>query len=866
MGSLPDLSILKGEKRNLEKRKLHALFEERLQTVSNNNDIAIIYKENNNSTLTYGQLNETSNKVARSILKQVVGDHALANNDGDYIVAVSMLPSDKLIVTLLAIWKCGAAYLPLDPTFPEQRIKHILKESKPVLVIHDDTVDANYFNANQAISYNKLMDESDNQSESNVPEIESLTQTTENLAIVLYTSGSTGIPKGVRLPHDIILNRLQWQFNEFPYSKTEKICIFKTALTFVDSVCEIWGPLLNGLTLLVIPKHITRDPQKLVDELSTYKIERLVLVPSLLRSLLMYLSLNNNTSALRNLKLWVSSGEPLAVSLAKEFFQYFSAKDGHVLCNFYGSTEVMGDVTYYSIKGDESLEGFEKVPIGYPVDNTIIYLLDQDLRPVSNDESGELWVSGCNLAAGYVNGRDPDRFIANPLAESSAYSRIYRTGDFAKIYKGTLFYEGRTDSQIKIRGHRVDLSEVEKSVLAIDGIDKGVVLCYKAGEMDQALLAFVTSEPTSKMTGLKVESLLQDKLATYMIPQVIILDNIPLLVNGKVDRQSLLKMYENTNNNDDSSIILDIDYTNIPKSKMTAAEVLFHTVGSVIGRSTRNTLSVKSNYYELGGNSLNSIYTITQLKKQGYLIGITDFIMAKNLGEVLNKMCSDDNQSQINMEAANYVSETLNNEHKKDGLSMIVSSFYEKADLEHWLKPEIKECDYNDLLNDTWKILVDKGLSFIVRDQNSKPIAIALNVDVRDEADITIEAENALVIIFEFLEHVEGSVREQHLPQEKGKIVHSFMMATHQELTAQENIAVIQFMEEELVQIAKKKGYIGIFTTNTSPLTQQLGSDILGYETLLDYQVNQFVSSTGRTPFAKAPDSQRALVCLKKFS
>lgn len=166
------------------------------------------------------------------------------------------------------------------------------------------------------------------------------------------------------------------------------------------------------MSVLVIPKDVTNDPERLVDALEMYKIERLVLVPTLLRSLLMYLPLQNQPNLLHNLKIWICSGETLSVALAMEFFDYFH-EGTHALCNFYGSTEIMGDVTYFVCKDKKQLKAYEKVPIGYLVQNTIIYILDDNYQPVQMGQTGELFVSGLNLASGYVNGRDQLRFIEN---------------------------------------------------------------------------------------------------------------------------------------------------------------------------------------------------------------------------------------------------------------------------------------------------------------------------------------------------------------------------------------------------------------------------------------------------------------------
>ncbi|ALC47897.1 e [Drosophila busckii] len=873
MGSLPQLSIVKGQQQDYVPRALHRIFEE--QQLRHADKVALIYQPAQGlapSQSSYRQMNERANRAARLLVEETHGRFLQPNSDGDFIVAVCMQPSEALVTTLLAIWKAGGAYLPIDPSFPANRIHHILLEARPTLVVRDDDIDAQRFQGTPTLSLTELYAKSLQLSGGNLLSEEMLRGGNDHIAIVLYTSGSTGVPKGVRLPHENILNRLQWQWSTFPYTNNETVGVFKTALTFVDSIAELWGPLMCGLAILVVPKVVTKDPTRLVVLLEKYKIRRLVLVPTLLRSLLMYLKMEGGGVAqklLYNLQIWVCSGEPLAVSLASSFFDYFD-EGVHHLYNFYGSTEVMGDVTYFACESKKQLSLYDNVPIGIPVSNTVIYLLDADYRPVKNGEIGEIFASGLNLAAGYVNGRDPERFLENPLAVEKKYARLYRTGDYGSLKNGNIMYEGRTDSQVKIRGHRVDLSEVEKNVAELPLVEKAMVLCYHAGHVDQAILAFVKLRDDAPMvTEMQLEGRLKDKLADYMTPQVIIIEQVPLLVNGKVDRQALLKSYETANNNEgDSSIVLDYDYSQVPEQLKLTARDLFETVGGVIGRSTRASLSPHSNFYELGGNSLNSIFTVTLLREKGYNIGISEFIAAKNLGEIMEKMAANHDAVQLEEETLNACPHlkmeavALRPEHRQEVIDIIVASFYNKADLEQWLKPGVKRQDYSDLLNEIWNVLVERELSLVVYDRNTdRIIGTALNFDARSEPEVDIKSD--LLIVFEFLEHCEGPIRDNYLPKGLNQILHSFMMGTAEDLNPRENIACMHFMEHEVLRVAREKQFAGIFTTNTSPLTQQL-ADVYHYKTLLNYQVNEFVSADGSRPFGDAPDEQRAIVHWKE--
>ncbi|XP_046687750.1 LOW QUALITY PROTEIN: N-(5-amino-5-carboxypentanoyl)-L-cysteinyl-D-valine synthase-like [Homalodisca vitripennis] len=446
-------------------------------------------------------------------------------------------------------------------------------------------------------------------------------------------------------------------------------------------------------------------------------------------------------------------------------------------------------------------------------------------------------------------------------------ARLYHTGDYGRLEKGTVLYEGRTDSQVKVRGHRVDLAEVDAALNKLPQVDKTAVLCYRPGEVDQMIIAYITLHPNVYISGEEIEVALQSYLAVYAIPQVLVIDSIPLLNNGKVDRQTLLKRYAEKAGSSTQPAAVDLDTSSV--SDVKAAQCLLKTVASVLGGAARGTVALSANFYHLGGNSLNSVLTVSKLRDQGYIIGITDFISAQTLKDIVGKMVPEDNVKEVetiirNHKEKPFVSEILSSVHKSDAYRIITDSFYAKGDLEQCIEPRIPRCEYAELLDQIWEPLVRAQLSFVLRSRmTGQIVSVALGFDVHEEPPVQLSGR--LNIVFQFLEFVEAPIRDEKLPQGKGKVMHGFMMGTEQTLSAAENVAAVQAMEEEVLAIGRTRGFHGIFTTNTSPLTKQLSADVFNYIVMSEYQVNKYVAPDGSKPFSRASDSLRVACCWKEI-
>lgn len=472
--------------------------------------------------ITYRELNRRTNQLARKLRSLGVGPEAVAG--------VCVERSPRAVVALLAILKAGCAFLPLDPRCPKERLAFLLEDARaPVLVTEQRLLASLPERLPHLLSLDAGWDEIARESPDNLPS----QCPPESLAYVVYTSGSTGRPKGVLGLHQGLLNRLHWMWAAYPYEAGE-VCCQKTALSFVDSIAEIFGPLLQGVPLVILSDDAVKgSPLELIRLLERNGITRIILVPSLLASLLDGLASLGHAPP--RLKYWVSSGEALTSEMAARFGRLVPQA---VLINLYGSSEVSADVTWYEVAPNQAPN---PVPIGRPIANTQVYILDSHLEPVPAGVPGELYVGGAGLARGYLNLPEltAERFIANPFGGPG--SRLFRTGDLGRYRPdGNIEFLGRADDQVKVRGCRVEPAEVE-AALARHPAVKAAAAAVREGESGEGrLVAYVVRGRENGVTAADLRSFLKSKLPEYMTPShFVFLDTLPRLPNGKVDRRAL---------------------------------------------------------------------------------------------------------------------------------------------------------------------------------------------------------------------------------------------------------------------------------------------------------------------------------------
>jgi amino acid adenylation domain-containing protein len=416
----------------------------------------------------------------------------------------------------------------------------------------------------------------------------------QDLAYLIYTSGSTGAPKGVEGIHQASINRFAWMWHAYPFDASD-VCCQKTALSFVDSVWEIFGPLLQGVPNLIVPAHVVLNPRQLVRLLAEHRITRIVQVPSLLRMLLD--QIDDLAAKLPNLRLWSVSGETLPPDLVERFRK--SLPHARLL-NIYGSSEVAADITWHEVGESDSARS---VPIGRPISNTQIYILDRSLNPVPIGVRGEIHVGGVPLARGYWKSPEntAERFIANPF-DGIASPRLYKTGDLARYLPGGIIeYLGREDNQVKLRGFRVELGEIESALGSHPGVRDAAVIVHGDG---QKIIAYLTADDGHAPIAAELRRFLRARLPDHIVPSnYVVLEKLPVLPSGKIDRRALPSI-------ETTHALNGLGHYAAPQNDVEQSLAdIFREVLKVpqVGR--------EDNFFDLGGHSLLAVQVISRIRR-----------------------------------------------------------------------------------------------------------------------------------------------------------------------------------------------------------------------------------------------------------
>jgi amino acid adenylation domain-containing protein len=513
-------------------------------------------------SITYNQLNRRANQLAYLLQKKGV----IPNT----IVSIMVEPSIEMMVGIIGILKAGGAYLPIDPDYPEARIRYMQVDSNARILLSAKDIEP----SEDYRSYRSYFPTEAN-----------------NLAYIIYTSGTTGKPKGVMIEHRNVVRLMFNNKFQFDFSDNDVWTMFHSCC-FDFSVWEMYGALLYGGKLVIIPKMAARDPQRFLEIMKEEKVTVLNQTPSAFYNLAFH-ELKSPGKRLY-LKVVIFGGEALTPLKLKEWKEKYP---GTKLVNMFGITETTVHVTYKEINAEEIELNISN--IGKPIPTLSTYILDENLKPVPIGVIGELWVGGEGVGRGYLNRVEltKEKFVENPYRTGD---RLYRSGDLARLsQKGEIEYSGRLDHQVKIRGFRIELGEIESRLLKHDEIKEAVVIAKEATD-EKHLWAYIVSNREFAVSELR--EYLSGELPDYMIPSFFVqLDKIPLTPNGKIDRKAL----------PEPEIKKSEEYT-APSGEM--EETLARIWAEVLGIE-KDVLGIDANFFEWGGHSLKAARLISEIHK-----------------------------------------------------------------------------------------------------------------------------------------------------------------------------------------------------------------------------------------------------------
>ncbi|KEI98762.1 hypothetical protein N496_03920 [Clostridium botulinum A2B3 87] len=564
---------------------MHQQFEKQVEKTPNK--IAVIFE---NEEVTYNDLNKRVNKIAHFLRKKKASSNS--------IIGVFMERSVEVVVALEGILKSGACYLPLDIESPEERLQFMIKDANVVTIItkekYKNLLLKYGVNENDIICIDTGWYEINNESDENPVNIASM----DDLAYVIYTSGSTGKPKGVMLQHSALYNRIMWAQGQFNLDSHDRV-LQKTVMTFDVSVWEFLWPLSVGAVLVMARPGGHKDSGYLVDVIKEKRITTVHFVPSMLRAFLD----NWNIKKVNCLKRVICSGEELTLDLQKKFFSLLEVE----LYNLYGPTEAAIDVTCWRCDKDCVKT---TVPIGYPISNIKLYILDKYLKPLPAGVPGELYISGVGVSKGYLNREEltKEKFISNPFTNKQN-DIMYKTGDLVKYARdGSIEYLRRIDHQVKIRGLRIELGEIEKMILSYTDVKAATVIVWDIAPENKKLVAYIVMDDDEYFQLDLIKDYLKKNLPDYMIPsKFIVMDKLPVTLNGKINRKELPAPDFSINLNNE----ILVEPKNYIQKKLAS---IWREVLKI------DKVGIRNKFFELGGDSILSIQVVARAYKSGLIV------------------------------------------------------------------------------------------------------------------------------------------------------------------------------------------------------------------------------------------------------
>jgi amino acid adenylation domain-containing protein len=810
---------------SLSNHCIHHLFQE--QASKTPEKIALVMEDRK---LTYSAVNERANQLANGLRLLGVGLETP--------VGICLRRSPEAVVAILGILKAGGAYVPVDPDFPAVRKQYIIEDSGCGVVITEKYL----LNTLPSFKGQILLvdDESLLQQDSSNPDIP---VTPDALMYILYTSGSTGTPKGVCGIHRATVNRGLWMWNQYPFTSDE-VCCHKTTLNFVDSVWEIFGALLKGIKVVILPHFSSANHEEMIGFLHDAKVTRIILVPSLLKALLN--TRPNLGEFLPDLKIWTVSGE----RLTRNLLQKFRASVPHgILLNLYGSTEVAGDVTWAEFAGD--IGNIETdVPIGQPILNAEIHILDENLQPVAPGEVGELWVGGVVLARGYH--RKPQetkaRFIPHPFSDNGI---LFKTGDLVTTdNNGVLYYVGRVDNQVKIRGFRVELEEIEKVLAHFHPEISHVIVIVQEDEETseiKQLVAFVVPS-TVNVDAMKQYALSQ--LPHYMVPaRIIAVDELPLTPNGKVDRQALSGM--------SGWRFRAIDSEKLPQ---TETEKLLAGIWENLFRVSP--VSRDDDFFLLGGDSLSVVCFLVQLKQEFRVdIPLSHFVnepSLASLSRLFDKYKQEKPSLVVEVCLNDFEIVAFEEQYLEQTVELVSESFTSREPLGVSLGFQKEE--FNIFSEKICRNCLSESLSFVALHRISgNVIGFCLSEDLATSQGVELEIPEFLNPIFALLDSLDQQYVKSYGEVKVGEIVHIFMSGTSSDV---EGTAIILALEKKVLEVAASLNYKRAVTTCTHSVTAYIAQE-LGCQRRYAAQYESF-EFEGRRVFSNVPAPHKEAVLFEK--